>query len=83
LFGHGLEITFDNFSASSPAGGPIDSYIAGVGDISGTNHNLLLVVASLPRISPNVAPDATVVSFFTIAQSIRIGQGIQPLPPIQ
>jgi hypothetical protein len=83
LFGHGLEITFDNFSASSPAGDPIDSYIAGVGDISGTNHNLLLVVASLPRSSPNAAPDATVVPFFTIAQSIRIGQGTQPLPPIK
>jgi hypothetical protein len=79
LFGHGLEITFDSFPASSATGDPIDSYIAGVSNISGTNQNLLLIVASLPRSSPN----ATVVPFFTIAQSIRIGQGIHPLPPIK
>ena len=83
LFGHGLEITFDNFPASSPTGDPIDSYIAGVGDISGASHNLLLIVASLPRSSPHAAPDAPVVPFFAIAQSIRIGQGVHPAQPTQ
>lgn len=75
LFGHGLEITFDNFPASSPAGDPIDSYIAGVGDISGSSHNLLLIVASLPESSPKSA-DAPAVPFFAIAQSIRIGPAV-------
>jgi hypothetical protein len=73
LFGHGLEITFDNFPASSSTGDPIDSYIAGVGDISGTSQNLLLIVASLPKTSPK-ASDASVVPFFAIAQSIHLGQ---------
>ncbi|MGC1871744.1 MAG: hypothetical protein WA700_12360 [Acidobacteriaceae bacterium] len=82
LFGHGLEITFDNFSASSPAGDPIDSYIAGVGSISGTNHNLLLIVASLPGSSPKSASAAPVVPFFAIAQSIRLGDGVNPAPPV-
>jgi hypothetical protein len=77
LFGHGLEIAFDNFPASSPTGDPIDSYIAGVGDISDTSRNLLLVVASLPRSSPNATQDAPAVPFFAIAQSIHIGQGIR------
>jgi hypothetical protein len=75
LFGHGLEVTFDNFPASSPTGDPIDSYIAGVGDISGSSHNLLLIVASLPKTSPK-SPDAPVVPFFAIAQSIRIGSAV-------
>ena len=83
LFGHGLEITFDNFPASSPTGDPIDSYIAGVGDISGASHNLLLIVASLPRNSPNAAPGTPVVPFFAIAQSIRMGQGVDPAQPTQ
>jgi hypothetical protein len=83
LFGHGLEVTFDNFPASSATGDPIDSYIAGVGDISGTNHNMLLIVASLPRSSPKAATGEPVVPFFAIAQSIRIGQGVDTATPIQ
>ncbi len=73
LFGHGLEITVDNFSAASPAGDPIDSYVAGVGEISGGGNKLLLIIASLPRSSPK---DGAVVPFFSIAQSIRLGSGV-------
>jgi hypothetical protein len=71
LFGHGLEITFDSFSSSTREGEPIDSTIAGIGDISGHGHNFLLLVASLPKTDPN-APDAPAIPIFAIAQSIRM-----------
>jgi hypothetical protein len=47
IFGNGLELTYDHFNASSMQGEPIESYIGGVGDISGNGHNFLLLIASI------------------------------------
>jgi len=71
IFGHGLEITYDDFPASTAKGDPIDSTIAGIGDISGHGHNFLLLISSLPRINPD-DPNAKAVPLFAIAQSIRM-----------
>jgi hypothetical protein len=71
MFGHGLEITYDDFPASTPKGNPIQSTIAGIGDISGHSHNFLLLAASLPRVNPD-DPNAKPVQLFAIAQSIRM-----------
>jgi hypothetical protein len=71
MFGHGLEITFDDFPASTPKGDPIQSTVAGIGDISGHGHNFLLLASSLPRTDPD-DPHAKPVPLFAIAQSIRM-----------
>jgi hypothetical protein len=66
LFGNGLEVTYDHFSASSAQGDSVDTYVGGVGDISGTGHNFLLVVSS---ISTSQKDDAGL--FISVAQSIH------------
>ncbi|MEO6964532.1 MAG: hypothetical protein ABI076_01375 [Acidobacteriaceae bacterium] len=68
LFGHNLEITYDNFSGSSSQGDPVDTYIAGIGDISGAGPHLHLV-ASLAKQPAGATP----VPIVAIAQSIHLG----------
>ena len=68
LFGNGLEVTYDNFTASSTQGDSIESYIAGVGDISGTGHSFLLLIGSIGA-GQGVKGGGT---FLAVAQSIHM-----------
>jgi hypothetical protein len=68
LFGNGVEVSYDHFSASSPQGDPIDTYIAGVGDISGKGSTFLLVTASQPASQSETSGG----TFIAAAQSIHL-----------
>jgi hypothetical protein len=68
LFGNGLEVTYDYFTASSMQGNAIETYIAGVGKIDGTDQTFLLLVASIDK---QQGSDAGAV-FLSVAQSIRL-----------
>jgi hypothetical protein len=68
LFANGIEVSYDNFAASSPQGDPVESYIAAVGSISGKDSTFLLIIASL-RPGPSIDPGAI---FLTTAQSIHL-----------
>jgi len=68
VFGNGLEVTYDSFKASSAQGDPIESYIAGVGDISGTGHNFLLLIASIGAEQGEKSGG----TFLSVAQSIHL-----------
>ena len=46
LLGHGVELSYDHFSAATPQGEAIESYIGGVGNISGANRTFLLLIAA-------------------------------------
>jgi hypothetical protein len=62
--GAGMMVSYDNFRTSSAKGIPIDSYVAGVGDISGKGA-FLLVIASLQ-------PATAGGTFLATAQSIHL-----------
>jgi hypothetical protein len=68
LFGNGLEVTWDHFTASSMQGNAIESYIGGVGNIDGTNHTFLLLVAAIDTQQKSHAG----ADFLSVAQSIRL-----------
>src|SRR5262249_60328092 len=68
IFGNGLELTYDHFNASSMQGEAIESYIGGVGDISGTGDSFLLLVASIG----NQQQGKGGAIFLSVAQSIHI-----------
>jgi hypothetical protein len=68
IFGNGLEVTYDDFNASTAQGNPIENFIGGVGNISGTDHNFHLLVAS---INAQKKEEAGAV-FLSVAQSIRL-----------
>ena len=68
IFGNGLEVTYDDFKGSTAQADPIESYIGGVGDISGTGRNFLLLIAS---IGSQKKEEAGAV-FLSVAQSIRL-----------
>ena len=69
LFGHGVELTWDNFSANGADGTARDSYVGGVGDVSGAGQNHLLLVASIDGQHKDEGGKA----FLTVGQSIRFG----------
>jgi hypothetical protein len=46
LFGNGVELSYDHFSAATPQGEAIETYIGGVGGITGANRNFLLLIAA-------------------------------------
>jgi hypothetical protein len=68
LFGHGTELTYDNFSAKGADGGERDSYVGGVGSAAGnTGDQHLLMVGSLsPKSDGSKA-------FLSVGQSVRFG----------
>ena len=68
LFGNGLEVTYDHFGAASPQGETIESYIGGVGKISGADHTFLLLITSFG--AQNM--DKAGALFLSVAQSIRL-----------
>lgn len=68
LFGNGLEVTYDHFAASSMQGNAIETYIGGVCNIAGSDHNFLLLVASIGE----QQKDKTGAQFLSVAQSIRL-----------
>jgi hypothetical protein len=68
LFGNGLEVTYDHFGAYSSQGGTIESYIGGVGGISGKDHVYLLSIASFGAHKKDEAGGL----FLSVAQSIRV-----------
>jgi len=68
LFGNGLDVTYDHFSAHSPQGDAIESYIGGVGGISGTDHVYLLLTTSFGAHKKDEAG----ALFLSVAQSIRL-----------
>jgi hypothetical protein len=51
LFGHGVTVSYDHFAGVSPNGDAVESYIGGVGNISGSGHQFLLIVASIGKTS--------------------------------
>ncbi|HMG88003.1 MAG TPA: hypothetical protein VK574_19890 [Terracidiphilus sp.] len=69
LFGHGVELTWDNFSANGADGTARDSYIGGVSEVSGTGQNHLLLVASIDGQQKDDGGKA----FLTVGQSIQFG----------
>jgi hypothetical protein len=69
LFGNGVEVTYDHFSASTAQGDAVESYIGGVGDISGAGHNFLLVISSTGAREKD--KDSGI--FISVAQSIQLG----------
>jgi hypothetical protein len=68
VFGNGLELTYDHFNASSMQGEAIESYVGGVGDISGTDDSFLLLMASIG----GQQKDKGGAVFLSVAQSIHI-----------
>jgi hypothetical protein len=68
LFANSLEISYDHFTASTPQGDPVESYIGGVGDISAKGPTFLLLIASL---RPGHTADAG-ATFLATAQSIHL-----------
>ena len=68
LFGNGIEVTYDHFTASSMQGNAIETYIGGVGNIDGTDHTFLLLVASIDKQQKSHAGAV----FLSVAQSIRL-----------
>jgi hypothetical protein len=68
LFGHGTELTYDNFSAKGADGGERDSYVGGVGTASGNagDGHLLMVASVTPESDGGKA-------FLTVGQSVRFG----------
>jgi hypothetical protein len=68
LFGNGLEVTYDHFSAHSSQGETIESYVGGVGGISGKDHVYLLLIASFGAHKKDEAGGL----FLSAAQSIRL-----------
>jgi len=68
LFGNGLEVTYDHFSAVSTQGDTIESYIGGVGDISGADHTILLLITSFGAQSKDQAG----ALFLSVSRSIRL-----------
>lgn len=68
LFTNGLEVTYDHFSAASPQGDAVDTYIGGIGDISGTGHNFLLVDSSIS--TQQKGQDGSL--FLAVAMSIHL-----------
>lgn len=69
LFGNGLEVTYDHFIASSTQGSSVESYIGGVGAISGTGHFFMLLMGSIGADQK----DKGGAAFLAVAQSIRLG----------
>jgi hypothetical protein len=69
LFGHGVELTYDNFSANGADGTARDSYVGGVGEVSGTGQSHLLLVASIDGQQKADGGKA----FLTVGQSIQFG----------
>lgn len=68
LFGNGLEVTYDHFGATSAQGETIESYVGGVGGISGAEHTFLLLVTSFGGQSKDQAG----ALFLSVAQSIHL-----------
>jgi hypothetical protein len=71
LFGHGLEVTCDSFKGVSAQGNPVESWIAGIGDISGKGHSYLLMAASLDT-ATGKDPSQGGVPVIAVAQSIQM-----------
>jgi hypothetical protein len=68
IFGNGLEVAYDHFSATSPQGDAIESYIGGVGEISGTGRIFLLLKTSFGAEKRT----QTGALFLSVARSIRL-----------
>ena len=68
IFGNGLEVAYDEFTATSPQGGAVDSHIAGIGTIDGKDPKFLLLVESFHPQKSGAADDP----FLAVAQSIHL-----------
>jgi hypothetical protein len=66
VFGHGNELTYDNFTTSSNDGSSFNHYVAGVGDMAGKSPSHLLLVTSIDTKSKDAGDNA----FLTVAMSI-------------
>jgi hypothetical protein len=69
LFGHGVELTYDNFSATGADGSTRDSYVGGVSALGDTGQNYLLLVASIEA----QQKDAGGKAFLNVGQSVQFG----------
>jgi hypothetical protein len=65
---NGVEVSYDHFGAATPQGETIESYIGGVGNLTGSSHTFLLLIAAF-----NVQQKVDAGSIFlSVAQSIAI-----------
>jgi hypothetical protein len=67
VFGNGLEVTYDSFGSHEQEGF-VQGYVGGVGDISGTDHNFLLVVTYINGTDEDKAAGL----FLSVARSIHL-----------
>jgi uncharacterized protein YbdZ (MbtH family) len=68
LFGNGVEVTFDHFEGVSPTGDAVLTYIGGVGNMTGPDHDFLLMMTSM---APDQAGQAG-ATFLSVAQSVHL-----------
>lgn len=64
--GNGIEVSYDHFDAVTPQGEAVETYIGGVGNISGSGHGFLLMVAGFGAQQKDEAGPI----FLSVAQSI-------------
>jgi hypothetical protein len=69
LFGNGVELTYDHFGGVSPQGDAVESYIGGVGPLTGGGKLHLLLIASLSQAQTSAGG----ALFLSLAQSVRFG----------
>ena len=68
IFDQGLEIAYDDFTATSAQGGAVQGHIAGIGNVDGKGHDFLLLVESFhPQ-----KKDSTDDPFLSVAQSVHL-----------
>ena len=68
ILGNGTEVNYDHFSAVTPQGEAVETYIGGVGNIAGSSHGFLLMVAGFGAEQKDEAGPI----FLSVAQSIVI-----------
>jgi len=68
LMGNGIEVSYDHFGAVTTQGEAVETYLGGVGNISGSSQGLLLVVAGFGAEQKDEAGPI----FLSVAQSIVI-----------
>lgn len=66
LTGNSIEVSYDHFDAVTPQGEALETYIGGVGNIAGSSHGFLLMVAGFGAEQKDEAGPI----FLSVAQSI-------------
>ena len=64
--GNGIEVSYDHFSAVTPQGEAVETYIGGVGNLAGSGHGFLLLIAGFGAEQKNEEG----AIFLSVAQSV-------------